>query len=112
MSDPEAAGGTVSQETVLEEGMSEPDQEPTETPTTSRDEAEAEGQWMARNWLGIAVVSILSLVILALALMQWTGLINVFAPIAETEGQQWGALVFFALVVLILGGWSWKAILS
>ncbi|WP_076607689.1 hypothetical protein [Natronorubrum thiooxidans] len=92
--------------------MSEPDREPTETPTTSRDEAEAEGQWMARNWLGIAVVSILSLVILALALMQWTGLVNVFAPIAETEGQQWGAFFVLALVVIILGGWSWKAILS
>ncbi|ELY40262.1 hypothetical protein [Natronorubrum tibetense] len=92
--------------------MSEPDREPTETTTTSKQEAEEEGQWMARNWIGIAVVSIFSLLLIMLAAMQFTGLIDIFAPIAETEGQQWGVFFVLALIVIIVGGWSWKAIMS
>lgn len=92
--------------------MSEPDREPTEKPTNSAAEAEEEGAWMARNWIGIAVVSILSLLLIMLAAMQLTGLVDVFAPIAETEGQQWGVFFVMALFVIILGGWSWKAIIS
>ncbi|WP_436344914.1 hypothetical protein [Natronorubrum sp. FCH18a] len=92
--------------------MSEPDREPTETTTTSTEQAEEEGQWMARNWIGIAVVSIFSLLLIMLAAMQVTGLVDVFAPIAETEGQQWGVFFVLALIVIIVGGWSWKAIIS
>ncbi|QFU81406.1 hypothetical protein [Natronorubrum aibiense] len=92
--------------------MSEPDREPTETPTTDKSEAKADTKSMARNWLGIAVVSILALLVLTLGMLQWTGLVDVFAPIAETEGQQWGAFFVLALVVIVLGGWSWKAIVS
>ena len=92
--------------------MSEPDREPTEKPTNSKQEAEEEGQWMARNWIGIAVVSIFSLLLLMLGAMQFTGVIDIFAPIAETEGQQWGVFFVLALIVIIVGGWSWKAIMS
>ncbi|MFP8953541.1 hypothetical protein ACLI4Z_11280 [Natrialbaceae archaeon A-arb3/5] len=92
--------------------MSDPDREPTEKPTSDREEAEREGKWMARNWLGIAVVSILSLLLLAVAMMQVTGLVDVFAPIADTETQQWGAFFVLALIVVILAGWSWKAIIG
>ncbi|SDJ45810.1 hypothetical protein [Natronorubrum texcoconense] len=92
--------------------MSEPDREPTETTTTSKEEAEEEGQWMARNGIGIAVVSIFSLLLIMLAAMQFTGVIDIFAPIAETEGQQWGVFFVLALIVIIVGGWSWKAIMS
>lgn len=92
--------------------MSEPDREPTENPTTSAQEAEDEGQRMARNWIGIAVVSILTMLLVVIAAMQFTGVIDVFAPIAETEGQQWGVFFVLALFVIVLGGWSWKAIVS
>ncbi|APX96861.1 hypothetical protein [Natronorubrum daqingense] len=92
--------------------MSEPDREPTETPTTSKEEAEEEGQEMARNWIGIAVVSIFALLLIVIAAMQFTGVVDVFAPIADTEGQQWGVFFVLALIVLIVGGWSWKAIIS
>ncbi|WP_440763929.1 hypothetical protein [Natronorubrum sp. DTA7] len=92
--------------------MSEPDREPTETTTTSTEEAEEEGQWMARNWIGIAVVSIFSLLLIMLAAMQFTGVIDILAPIAETEGQQWGVFFVLALILIIVGGWSWKAILN
>lgn len=92
--------------------MSEPDREPTEKPTTSQEEAEAEGHWMARYWIGIAVVSIFGLLLIVIAAMQFTGVVDVFAPIADTEGQQWGVFFVLALIVLIVGGWSWKAIIS
>lgn len=92
--------------------MSDDERDPTETPTTSTADAEQEGKRMVRNWLGIAVVSILTLLLVVIAMMQWTGLVDVFAPIAETEGQQWGAFVVLALVVIVLAGWSWKSIVS
>ncbi|QSW99798.1 hypothetical protein [Haloterrigena alkaliphila] len=90
--------------------MSEPDREPTEKPTTSKEEAESEGKWMARNGIAIGVVSILALVVLMIGAMQATGLVDVLAPFAETAGAQWGVFFVMALVVIILGGWSWKAI--
>ncbi len=92
--------------------MSDPDQEPTETPTTDTEEAEAKGKSMARNWVGIAVVSILFLVVLAIGMMQATGLVDVFAPIADTDTQQWGVFAVIALVVLAIAGWSWSSISS
>ncbi|OVE85448.1 hypothetical protein [Natronolimnobius baerhuensis] len=92
--------------------MSSPDQEPTETPTTDTQEAEREGQWMARNWLGIAAVSIFGLLLVAIALMQATGLVSIFAPVAETQTQQWGMFGVLVLVWLGLAGWSWRAISS
>lgn len=92
--------------------MDEPDKEPTEKPTEDREEAEREGQWMARNWLGIAVVSILALLLLALGMMQATGLVDVFGPVADSETGQWAAFGVLALAVLALAGWSWRAIVS
>ena len=90
--------------------MSEPDRDPTETPTTSAEQAEDEGQWMARNWIGIAVVSILGLWLILLAAMQATGLIDVLAPFADSGAQQWGVLLALAVGVIVLAGWGWKAI--
>lgn len=90
--------------------MAEPDDRPTKTPTTSKEEAETEGQWMARNWLGIAVVSILSLLLIVIGAMQLTGVMDVFAPVAETETQQWAVFFALAVAVIVLAGWSWTAI--
>ena len=92
--------------------MSDPDREPTEKPTHDREEAEQEGQWMARNWLGIAVVSILGLLLVVIAMMQATGTMDVLAPIAETETQQWAVLGALVLAWLALAGWSWNGIAS
>ncbi|ELZ18813.1 MULTISPECIES: hypothetical protein [Haloterrigena] len=92
--------------------MSEPDREPTEKPTTSKEEAEAETKWMTRNWIGIAVVSILGLWLLVLGAMQATGLVDIFAPIADSGAAQWGVFFAMAVVLIILAGWSWKAIAS
>lgn len=90
--------------------MSEPDREPTEKPTHDREEAKRDGQWMARNWIGIAAVSILGLVLLALGMLQATGLVDAFAPVADSETAQWGAFGVLVLVWLALAGWGWNAI--
>ena len=92
--------------------MSDPDRESTDEPTHDREEAEREGQWMARNWLGIAVVSILGLLLVVIAMMQATGTMDVLAPIAETETQQWAVLGVLVLAWLALAGWSWSGIAS
>ncbi|RQG90079.1 hypothetical protein EA462_08755 [Natrarchaeobius halalkaliphilus] len=92
--------------------MSEPDREPTEKPTTDREEAEREGRWMARNWIAIAVVSILAALLLAVGLLQATGLVDLFAPVVGTEGQQWGVFAILAVVVIAIAGWSWSAIVG
>ena len=88
--------------------MSEPNEEPTEKPTRTEEEATQEGAWMLRNWLGIAVVSIAALVVIALGLLQWTGLIDVFGPVASTETGQWMAFGVLVLVVVALAAWTWK----
>ncbi|SDR04005.1 hypothetical protein [Natronobacterium texcoconense] len=90
--------------------MSSPDEEPTEKATTDRNEAEHEGKWMGRNWLGIAAVSILGLLLLALGMLQAGGLVDVFAPIAETQTQQWAAFGVLVLIWIGLAGWSWRGI--
>ncbi|THE65576.1 hypothetical protein D8Y22_07110 [Salinadaptatus halalkaliphilus] len=89
--------------------MSEPDREPPEGPTEDKVQAEHDGKQMARNWVGIAVVSILALLLLAVGLLQATGVVDVFAPIATTETQQWAAVGVLALIVVAIAGWSWSS---
>ncbi|ADD04438.1 uncharacterized protein Nmag_0854 [Natrialba magadii ATCC 43099] len=86
------------------------DQDPTEKPTHDAEEAQQEGAQMARNWIAIAVVSILVLLLLVIGMMQATGLVDVFAPIADTQTQQWGAFAVLALIVLAIAGWSWTTL--
>ena len=90
--------------------MSDPDREPTEKPTHDSAEAEHEGRWMARNWLAIAAVSILGVLLLAIGIMQATGLMALFAPVADTETQQWGVFAILVLAWLVVAGWSWSAV--
>ncbi|MDJ1433891.1 hypothetical protein [Halostagnicola sp. A-GB9-2] len=92
--------------------MSEPDREPTEKPTHDVEEAEQEGKGMARNWIGVAVVSIFTLLAIVIGMMQATGVVDVFAPFAETETQQWGIFFVIALAVIALAAWSWKEIVG
>lgn len=60
---------------------------------------------MARNWVQIAAV-IAGLVLLALALLQATGLVGVLYPVAQTEGGQWLAFAILAVLVLAFGLWG------
>ncbi len=68
--------------------------------------------WMARNWLGIAVVSIFGLLLLVLALLQASGLVDVFGPVADTQTGQWAAFGVLVIAWLALAGWSWRAVAS
>ncbi|GAB3676567.1 hypothetical protein [Halopiger thermotolerans] len=90
--------------------MSEPDREPTKKPTNTKKEAKHEDQWMIRNWIALATVAIFGLLLLAIALMQATGLVDLLGSIAETQAQQWGVFAVLVLAWLALAGWSWKAV--
>lgn len=92
--------------------MADPDSDPTETTTTDKQEAESEGKTMGRHWLGIAAVSILGLLLIALGLLQASGVVDVFAPIAESQTQQWGVFAALVLGWIALAGWSWRGIAS
>lgn len=87
--------------------MSDSRDEPTETPTESREQAEEEGAWMAQNWVRIAVFSILLLVVFAVGLMQSTGVVDLFAPIVDSEGGQWVVFGVLAAIVAGIGLWAW-----
>lgn len=88
--------------------MEEPDEDAIEEPTTSEEQAEREATWMVKEWTGIATISILVLLILVLGLMQATGVVDLLAPIADTEIGQWAAFLVILLVVLAIFGWSRK----
>lgn len=90
--------------------MEEPDEEEIEEPTTSEKQAEEEATWMAKEWTTIGVVSILMLVLLALALLQGTGVIDLLAPIADTELGQWSVFAVLALVVVAIFLWSRRGV--
>ncbi|ELY94748.1 MULTISPECIES: hypothetical protein [Natrialba] len=86
------------------------DRDPTEKPTRDAEEAKQEGEQMARNWIAVGVVSIFLLLLIVVGLMQATGLVDVFGPIAETQTQQWAAFAVLALIVVALAGWSWTTL--
>lgn len=90
--------------------MTGPDEEPTQKPTHDKKEATEEGRWMARSWIAIAVVSILALLLVVVGLMQFTGLVDVFAPFADTQTGQWGAFAVLALIVVAIAAWGWRAV--
>lgn len=58
------------------------------------------------EWTSIAAASLLVLFLLALGLMQATGLVDLFAPIADTEIGQRAAFAVLALLVVALFLWG------
>ena len=90
--------------------MDEPNDEPTERPTNTQQQAEAEGAWMGRQWVAIASVSILALLVLVLGMMQWTGLIDVFGPIVDSTTGQWAAFGVIVVIVVIVATWGWRSV--
>ena len=85
------------------------ERDPTDDPTHDTEEASAEGAQMGRSWLQIAVVATFATLLLAIGLMQATGLVDPFAPIVGSETGQWLAFGVLALVVVGIGAWSWTA---
>lgn len=66
---------------------------------------------MVTNWIGIAVISVGFTFLLALGMLQWTGLIDVMAPVADTELGQWIAFGIVALAVVLIAAWSWSSVI-
>lgn len=92
--------------------MDEPNEEPTEKPTNTKAEADREGAWMSRNWIAIATVSILGLLVIAVGLLQATGLIDLFGPIADSPTGRWIAFSVLAAAVIVIGAWSWRSVVA
>jgi len=90
--------------------VDEPDEEPTQAPTTSTEQAESKGQSMGQKWVGIAGVSILLVVAIAIVAMELTGLIDIGAVV---PGGQFGEFLGIGLIVILLIvvlWWGWQAI--
>lgn len=90
--------------------MEEPDEDAIEEPTTSEEQAEREATWMVKEWTTIAAISILLLLVLVLGLMQATGVVDLLAPVVDTEIGQWAVFVVIALVVLAIFLWSRRGV--
>lgn len=90
--------------------MEEPDEDAIEEPTTSEEQAEREATWMMKEWTTIGTISILVLLVVVLGLMQATGLVDLVAPVADTEIGQWSVFVAIVLITLAIFVWSRKGV--
>lgn len=90
--------------------MEEPDEDAIEEPTTSEEQAEREATWMMKEWTTIGTISILVLLVVVLGLMQATGLVDLVAPVADTEIGQWSVFVAIVLITLTIFVWSRKGV--
>ncbi|WP_254764437.1 hypothetical protein [Natrinema marinum] len=87
---------------------SEPDQEAIDEPTTSGAQEADETAWMMKEGVAVGLVSIIAVLILALGLMQATGLVNVLAPFTVGGLLPWAAIG--VLVLLALGAFAWTRV--
>ncbi|ELY85840.1 hypothetical protein [Natrinema altunense] len=85
---------------------SEPDEEAIDEPTTSPAQEADETAWMLKEGVTIGLIAIGAMVVLGLGLLQGTGLVDLFAPIADTEFGQWAAFAVLVLVGIAVFVWS------
>ncbi len=85
---------------------SEPDEEAIDEPTTSPAQEADETAWMVKEGVTIGLIAIGAMVVLGLGLLQGTGLVDLFAPIADTEFGQWAAFAVLVLVGIAVFVWS------
>lgn len=83
--------------------MEEPREESVEQPTRTEQDAEEETVWMLKEGLGIALVSIGFLLLLALGLLQATGLADFTGERTIVQVAVFGVLALLLLAVL---AWS------
>ncbi len=87
---------------------SEPDEEAIDEPTTSGAQEADETAWMMKEGVAVGLVSIIAVLILALGLMQATGLVNILGPFAAGGLLPWVA--FGVLVLVALGAFAWTRV--
>ncbi|WP_222918801.1 hypothetical protein [Natrinema sp. SYSU A 869] len=85
---------------------SDPDEEAIDQPTTTNAQEADEAAWMMKEGITIGLIAIGAMVILGLGLLQWTGLVDLFAPIADTGLGQWAAFAVLVLIGLAVFAWS------
>ena len=83
-------------------------EDPTETPTEDQQQAKSEGKTQAKNWIRIAVFATFGTFLLALGLLQATGMIDLLAPVVDSQTGQGLVFVVLAAIVFGLGAWSWS----
>ncbi|WP_408958426.1 hypothetical protein [Natrinema sp. 74] len=87
---------------------SDPDQEAIDEPTTSGAQEADETAWMMKEGVAVGLISIIAVLVLALGLLQASGLVNILAPFAAGGLLQWAA--FAVLVLVVLGAFAWTRV--
>ena len=89
--------------------MSNVERDGEEGPPESSGDDREQGEELSVNWVRIAVVTA-GLLLLALGLLQVTGVTDLLYPIAETESGQWFVFAIMVVGVLIIAvtAWTWR----
>jgi len=85
---------------------SDPDEEAIDEPTTSGAQEADETAWMMKEGVTIGLISIMAVLVLALGLLQGTGLVDVFCTDRRHQFRQWIAFGVLVLVVIAVFAWS------
>lgn len=85
---------------------SDPDEGAIDEPTTSSAQEADETAWMMKEGVTIGLIAIGAMLLLGLGLLQGSGLVDVFAPIADTGLGQWAAFGVLVLVAIAVFVWS------
>lgn len=88
--------------------MSDPGENPEKTPSTTEEEQKEEGEIILQGALRTGIISIVSLLLIILGLMQATGMIDLF-PFGSDWTVQWLVFVLIALVLVGIEVWSWRS---
>lgn len=84
--------------------MEEPKEESVEEPVHSRQDAEEANAWMTKELATIGGVSIVAVLLLALGMMQATGLVE----LVPGGGTGWEIVAFGVLVLAVAGWFAWS----
>lgn len=103
---PEEVSSESDGDPVREVVDADPSEEAVEEPVTDPQDEVEEMAWTVREFTTVTVVSILALVLLAVVLLQVSGLVDFMAPLADTALGQWLALGVVAAGVAGLFLWS------
>jgi len=88
--------------------MEEPEEEAVEEPVHSEQDAREANAWATKELTSIAVISIAAFLLLALGMMQFTGLVEL-SPIGGAGGE----IAAFGILVLVVAGlfaWSRRGV--
>ncbi|MDZ5812643.1 hypothetical protein U4E84_14945 [Halorubrum sp. AD140] len=87
--------------------MSDSTEDPEKTPSTTEAEQREEGEVVAKGLIRTAAISIFSVLLLVVGLLQATGYVDLF-PFGEGI-IQWLVFVLLGLILVSIGLWSWRS---